>query len=101
MLAHMVYFTLKDDSQAAREKLLEDCNTYLKDQPGIVFFAAGILVKDLSRPVNVRDFHVGLHVVFADRKSHDDYQTSQQHLQFIEENKDNWEKVRVFDTNAS
>lgn len=98
MLAHNVYFTLKDGSDAAKNKLTNACYEYLKDHPGVVFFAAGPLVDELDRPVNVRDFHVGLHIVFSNRKSHDQYQTSEKHLRFIRENKDSLERVRVFDT---
>ena len=98
MLAHNVYFTLKDASPAAQRKLVDACRKYLKDHPGVVFFAAGTLEPELSRPVNVRDFQVGLHVVFDSRKSHDAYQTAAAHQQFIAENKDNWQQVRVFDT---
>jgi hypothetical protein len=98
MLAHNVYFRLKDDSQAAKNRLVDSCHQYLKDHPGVVFFAAGTLAEELDRPVNVRDFHVGLHIVFKAKKFHDQYQTADKHLQFIEENKGNWENVRVFDT---
>jgi hypothetical protein len=98
MLAHNVYFTLKDDSEAAKTKLTNDCFKYLKDQPGVVFFAAGPLAEELDRPVNVRDFDVGLHIVFKDKKAHDAYQVADRHQQFIKENKDGLEKVRVFDT---
>jgi hypothetical protein len=55
----------------------------------------------LTRGVNVQDFHVGLHVAFESRKTHDDYQVSENHLKFLAENKDNWAQVRVFDCNAS
>jgi len=96
----MVYFTLKDSSQAAQQKLVDDCHRYLKSAPGIIYFAAGLRVPDLTRGVNVQDFHVGLHVVFESRKAHDDYQVSETHLRFIAENKDNWTQVRVFDCNA-
>jgi hypothetical protein len=98
MLAHNVYFTLKDDSQAAQNRLVDSCYQCLRDHPGVVFFAAGTLAEELDRTVNVRDFHVGLHVVFKTRQFHDKYQTADNHLQFIEENKDNWQHVRVFDT---
>jgi hypothetical protein len=101
LIAHMVYFTLKDASGAAQQKLVDDCHRYLKVAPGIVYFAAGMRVADLTRPVNVTDFHVGLHVVFESRKAHDDYQVDERHLRFIAENKDNWTQVRVFDCNAS
>jgi hypothetical protein len=97
----MVYFTLKDASPAAQQKLVDDCQRYLRAAPGIVYFAVGTRVPDLTRPVNVQDFHVGLHVAFESRKAHDDYQVSEPHLRFIAENKPNWTQVRVFDCNAS
>lgn len=98
MLAHNVYFTLKDNSPQARQHLVEACKKYLTVQPGIVYFACGVLEPELARDVNVRDFDVGLHIVFADRASHDAYQDDPTHIRFIEENKANWTQVRVFDT---
>lgn len=100
MLAHNVYFTLKDSSGDAVDSLLAACTTYLKPHPGVAFFACGRLAEGLERPVNVRDFHVGLHVVFEDRATHDAYQVSSLHKEFIEENQHNWENVRVFDTDC-
>ena len=101
MLGHMVYFTLKDRSPAAVQKLVADCRKYLTDHPGTVFFAAGTLVPDLRRPVNQTDFDVALQVVFESRAAHDAYQAAPRHLQFIEENKANWAQVRVFDADVS
>jgi hypothetical protein len=101
LVAHMVYFTLKDPSAAAEQKLVADCRRYLAGIPGIVFFAVGTLIPDLARPVNVRDFHVGLHVVFESRQAHDAYQVDQRHQAFIAENKDTWQQVRVFDCAAA
>jgi hypothetical protein len=100
MIVHNVFFTLKDNSPAARQDLVDACKKYLSaaQHPGIVYFAAGTLAGDLDRPVNDRDFDVGLHIVFKDRASHDKYQAAAPHLKFIEENKANWKKVRVFDS---
>lgn len=98
MLAHNVYFTLNDSSQEACQHLVNECNQYLKDHPGVEYFAAGVLVEDLNRPVNDQDFHVGLHVIFKDRASHDQYQEAPDHLKFIENNKPTWKQVRVFDS---
>lgn len=100
-LAHIVYFTLEDASQAKIDGLVAACQKYLKDHPGVVFFAAGTVVNELARPVNDRMFHVALHVVFKDKASHDIYQTAPDHLKFIEENKPNWRNVRVFDSYVS
>jgi len=101
MLGHMVYFTLKDKSPPAVEQMVEACNKYLKGHPGTVFFAAGTLVPDLTRPVNQLDFDVALQIVFDSREAHDAYQVHPRHVQFIEENKSGWERVRVFDAYVS
>ena len=101
MLGHMVYFTLKDRSPTAVDKLVAACRKYLTGHPGTVFFAAGTLVPDLTRPVNQQDFDVALQVVFDSREAHDAYQVAPRHVQFVEENKPNWERVRVFDAYVS
>ncbi|MFO0954280.1 MAG: Dabb family protein [Isosphaeraceae bacterium] len=101
MLAHNVYFTLNDDSPAAKAALVAACKKYLKDHPGVVFFAAGTLQEELSRPVNDRAFDVALHVIFESMASHDAYQVAPTHTQFIEENKPNWKQVRVFDSDVA
>lgn len=101
LLAHNVYFTLHDNSPAARKKLVDACHHYLAGHPGTVFYAAGILADEYARPVNDRGFDVGLHVIFQDRAAHDAYQTAPRHVQFIEENKANWKQVRVFDNDAA
>ncbi|MFP4193097.1 MAG: Dabb family protein [Candidatus Hydrogenedentota bacterium] len=98
MLAHNVYFTLQDNAEAEQEALVQDCIDYLKDQPGVVFFAAGTLAEEYDRPVNVTDFDVSLHIVFDSPASHDRYQDDEDHLTFIERNEDNWESVQVFDS---
>jgi hypothetical protein len=101
MLAHNVYFTLKDSSETAKHKLLADCKKFLTNHPGTVFFACGTLEEGLDRPVNDREFDVALHVIFDSRASHDAYQDAPRHHQFVEENRPNWAKVRVFDSAVS
>lgn len=98
MLAHIVYFSLKDNSAEAKNRLVAACMKYLSKHDGEVFFAAGTLAEDLQREVNDRDFDVALHIFFKDKASHGKYQDAQRHRKFIEENKDNWKKVRVFDS---
>jgi hypothetical protein len=101
MLAHNVYFTLHDNSEAAIAALVAACKKYLAKHPGVVFFAAGTLQPELDRPVNDRSFDVALHVVFDSLASHDAYQDAPLHHQFIAENKPNWKQVRVFDSAVS
>lgn len=99
-LAHMVYFKLKDTSKSASDKLVADCLKYLKPHEGIIYFSAGILARELKRDVNDHNFDVALHVVFKDLAAHDAYQESAPHNEFIAQNKENWEKVRVFDSHV-
>lgn len=98
MLAHNVYFRLKERSDQSRARLVAACKRYLAAHPGVLFFACGTLAEELTREVNDRDWDVALHVVFDTMKAHDDYQTAPLHLQFIQENRENWAKVRVFDS---
>ena len=98
MLAHNDYFTLHDNSEAAQQTMIAACKKYLSSLPGIVFFACGTLQQELSRPVNVRDFDIALHVVFESLAAHDAYQDSPPHHQFVAENQENWKEVRVLDS---
>jgi hypothetical protein len=100
MLAHSVFFSLNDRSEAAVQKMLGDCRKYLTGHPGILFFACGTPNQQLTRPVNDRDFDVALHIVFESLEAHDSYQDAPSHHQFISDNKPNWKLVRVFDTNV-
>ncbi len=97
-LAHNVFFTLQDNSPEAKNKLVEACKKYLSNHPGTVFFACGTLAEELQRDVNDRDFDVALHLIFQNQAAHDAYQEADRHNQFIEENKENWKSVRVFDS---
>lgn len=99
-LAHQVFFTLNDRSDAAIDALLADCETFLTDHPGMVEFAVGRREPRYNRPVNA-DYDVALHTVFADQAAHDVYQTAQRHLDFIARNKPNWASVQVFDSNLT
>ncbi len=100
-VAHMVFFTLAEDSPEHRKELVDACDTYLNDHDGTVYYSAGTIADDLKRDVNDRDFHVALHIVFASKADHDRYQTHARHLKFIDENKQLWSGVRVFDSYAN
>jgi hypothetical protein len=91
MLAHNVFFSLHDKSDASKTKLITSAKTHLTGHAGVMFFAVGELADGLNRPVNDQDFDVALHIVFADLASH-------RHHKFIEESKEGWAKVRVFDS---
>ena len=100
-LSNMVYFTLADDSPQKITELVTACKKYLDGHDGVVYFSVGTLNPDLARPVNDREYHVTLNVVFDSREAHDRYQVAPRHTQFIDEQKSNWKKVRVFDSDIA
>jgi hypothetical protein len=100
-LAHMVYFSLENNSPEEVDHLIGEIKKYLNDHPGLDYFSCGRLNPDLSRPVNDREFDVCLNTVFVDRAAHDVYQTAPRHIEFIERNKARWRKVRVFDSDLA
>jgi len=100
VLAHSVYFTLKDRSPEAAEALVAACREHLTGHPGEVAFSVGTLA-DYDRHVNDREWDVFLLVVFESRAAHDAYQTAPRHQQFVADNATGWAKVRVFDADAA
>ena len=98
MLAHNVFFTLKDKTPENIKKVVDSCHKNLTGHPGTVFSAAGVLEPELARPVNDLAFDVALHIVFATRADHDVYQTAPRHQAFIDECRELWASVRVFDS---
>lgn len=99
-LAHMVFFALKDHSKESREKFLASCEKYLSDHEGTVYFSAGTIAedKDVEEPVSVKDFDVALHVVFENKAAKAKYLASERHKQFVDENRESFAGVRVFDS---
>jgi len=98
MMSHDVYFTLEDNSAAAKDALIAACHKYLSGHPGTIWFAAGARGEEFQRDVNDQGFDVALHLVFKDKAAHDQYAEHERHLKFIELTKPNWKQVRVFDS---
>ena len=97
-LSHDVYFTLHDPSPAACQALVDACYEQLATLPGVVFLAAGVRDRDRTRDVNDTDYDVSLHVHFADGAAHDAYQDAAAHRAFVEQHRETWRRVRVFDS---
>jgi hypothetical protein len=99
-LAHMVFFALKDHSKESRDKFIESCEKYLSEHEGTVYFSVGTIAedKDVQEPVSVKDFDVALHVVFENKAAKAKYLVSERHKQFVDENREFFAGVRVFDS---
>lgn len=97
-VGHMVYFTLKDRTNENAAKLVANCDKYLSDMPGVRFYAAGVRDKAFAGEPNDEEFDVALHVIFNSTAAYKKYTPHPMHQKFIEESKDLWSKVRVFDS---
>ena len=97
MFLHSVYFWLKPGTpEAARQQLLQDCQTYLAKIPGVRHLFAG-RPANTPRPVVDNSYDVGLCVALDDRAAHDIYQEHPLHKDFIARNKDHWQRIQVYD----
>lgn len=96
--AHTVYFWFKDpDNKANRAKFETSLKTFLNNSK----FAKTNFIG--TPPVSTRDvvdgsFTYSLIVSFESAEAQEGYQTEEAHLTFIEECKDLWEKVIVYDS---
>ena len=100
MLAHIVFFSLKDNSANVCQAMVESCKKYLTGHQGEVYFACGVRNPELSRELNDQEFDVALHIIFDSVANHDLYQEAPRHLEFVKENQQLWSGVRVFDSNC-
>jgi hypothetical protein len=97
ILAHDVYFQLKDNSSRAKAQLVDACRKYLSRHDGEVFFAVGTRAEDADAMFD-KDFDVALHMYFQNKEARDRVSDSRQHKQFVAECRENWKKVRMFDS---
>jgi hypothetical protein len=96
----MVFFTLKDHSTDSREAFVRSCHKYLSGHDGVVYFSVGTVAEKVEPGVGVNDFDVALHLVFENKEAGAKYLKHPRHVQFVDENKAKFEKVRVFDSDV-
>ncbi len=93
---HIVNFWLKSDLTKEQILNFEKGLKSLKDIESITYFNIGTPA-NTHRPVIDRSYSYCLLTVFADETGHDVYQNHPIHLSFVENCKQYWEKVVVFD----
>ncbi|HYE17188.1 MAG TPA: Dabb family protein [Tepidisphaeraceae bacterium] len=97
MFIHTVYFWLKPGTpDAARDQLVRECRDYLGKIESVRHLWAGVPAMT-PREVVDNSYGVGLTVVLDDSAGHDHYQVAPLHKEFIERNKQHWERVQIYD----
>ena len=100
MILHNVFFSIVDNSDAACRALLDYCLDFPREISDIAYHTAGLLCREVDRPVSDRDFDVHLLVVLKDLAALDRYAAAPSHTAFVEKHKANWARIRVFDSTA-
>ena len=96
MFSHVVIFWTDPADPNAADKLVAGGHKYLKPIPGALHFHMGKMVGS-HRPVVDQTYQVALNLVFTDKQAQDDYQVHPEHLKFIEECRQLWQRVTVYD----
>lgn len=95
---HAVYFWLKEpENQEARKKFEASIKAFIQQSAYVRSSHIGTPAPT-SRPVIDSSYSYSLVVTFDSKEDQDKYQDEPVHLKFIEECKDLWEKVVVYDS---
>jgi hypothetical protein len=83
MFSHVVIFWTDPAESSAANEVIAGAEKYLKPIPGVLHFHVGKMAAS-HRPVVDQTYQVALNLVFADKKTQDDYQVHPLHLDFVE-----------------
>ena len=96
MFSHVVIFWTDPTNPKAADDLIAGALKYLAPIPGVLHFHIGKMVGS-HRPVVDQTYQVALNLVFTDKKAQDDYQVHPEHLKFVDNCKQLWKKVNIYD----
>lgn len=99
-LVHSVFFWLKEDLTAAEEKAFKDGLKSLATIKTVQQCLIGPPAPTEKRDVIDDSYSYALLLHFADIDDQDAYQVDPLHLKFIEDHKDKWTKVIVYDNSV-
>jgi hypothetical protein len=98
LLAHSIFFSLKEPSDENIAKLVEACKNHLSQHPGIVFFAVGTRDEKINGGFNDKAYDVALHMVFTGREALGAYARTPGHQKFVAESATMLKGLRIFDS---
>ena len=97
MLVHTVIFWLKKDlSEDQKNIFIKEVKT-LGEISSVHDFHLGTPAATAKRPVVEDSYDFAITVVLKDMVAHDDYQADSIHLEFIDNCKEMWERVVIYD----
>ena len=97
MLIHTVIFWLKNDLSEDQKNIFINEVKTLGEISSVEDFHLGKPAATPKRPVVEDSYDFTITVVLKDMVAHDDYQTDPIHLKFIDNCKEMWERVVIYD----
>jgi hypothetical protein len=95
---HCVFFSCKPDLSAADiDAQIADAQNLLARIPTVRLVRSGRRDATMQRDVNVKDYDIGLTVLFDDKAGLQTYADHPLHLEYVAKYKPNWTGIRVFD----
>ena len=96
MFVHSVFFYLKKElSEEQRQKFFSGVETLKTVQPHVKILTG--TPADTDRPIVLKDYDYGLTCIFENIEDHDKYQVDPVHLEFVDNHKNDWDKVVIYD----
>jgi hypothetical protein len=95
MIVHQVFFWLKDPQKNFKE-VMQGCKA-IGGLQSAQSYQVGVPAPTVKRKVIDDSYHIALTVNFSSIADHDLYQEDPEHLEFIAEHGDKWEKVQIYD----
>ncbi|HQE26679.1 MAG TPA: Dabb family protein [Phycisphaerae bacterium] len=98
---HCVFFSCKPETADADiEAQIADAQNLLGHIPTVRLVRSGRRDATMQRDVNVKDYDIGLTVLFDDKAGLQTYADHPLHLEYVGKYKQNWAAFRVFDLTA-
>lgn len=97
---HNVYFKLKSDLDPEKRKDFQQGLRDLIEKIEFVLSGDVATPAPIDREVVVKDYDFALLLLFADKDDHDAYQVHAVHKSFLEQFRNYWEKVTIYDSIA-
>jgi len=98
ILIHHVYFWLKNPEDSKTRDKFEKALKKLVTIDEIKNYHIGIPASTRERDVVDHSYSYSLMVIFENKENQDIYQKHPIHLDFVEQNEQLWEKVKVYDS---
>ena len=96
MFVHSVFFWLKDElTQDQKEQFRQGVETLITIQPSVAVYVG--TVADTDRPIIDKSYDLALTCIFENKADQDEYQIDPVHLAFVDNHKEDWKKVLIYD----